>query len=202
MTVLPTPSRDRLSELFVLLAGITSPSRNERQVADAVIEVLESLGLDVQEDSTGPAIGGNSGNLLCRVGSDSAGPHIALGAHLDTVPVTAAIEVILDQGECFKNANDGILGADDKAAVAALLHATELLVTSGQQFPAYEVFFSVCEEDGLVGAGYLGPDVIASPIAAVIDSSGPVGGIVTSAPSQKIDQRSVQGAMRPRRYRA
>ena len=55
--------------------------------------------------------------------------------------------------------------------MAALLHATELLESAGSPFPTYELFFTVSEETGLVGAKHLG-EVLASPLAAVFDSSG------------------------------
>jgi len=193
MTALLSPSRERLSELFTLLAGIPSPSRKERGVADAVVSALRSIGVDAVEDDTGPAIGGDCGNLLCRIGPSGGTPCIALGAHLDTVPVSGPIDVVLEDGERFVNANDGILGADDKAAVAALVHAAELMVKSGADHPSFELFFTVCEEEGLVGASHLAPDALKSPLAAVIDSSGPVGGIVAGAPSQKVLRARFRG---------
>lgn len=193
MTALLSPSRERLSELFTLLAGIPSPSRRERAVADAVVSALKAIGVDAVEDDTGPAIEGDCGNLVCRIGPDGESPCIALGAHLDTVPVSGPIDVVLEGGERFKNASEGILGADDKAAVAALVHAAELLVKSGEDYPSFELFFTVCEEEGLVGASHLDRDALVSPLAAVMDSSGPVGGIVTGAPSQKILRARFRG---------
>ena len=87
-----------------------------------------------------------------------------------------ALEPVLDEEGVFRNTRRTILGADDKAAIAALLHATELLQGTGTSFPTYELFFTVSEETGLVGAKHLGEHVLASPFAAVLDSSGPVGG--------------------------
>lgn len=193
MTASPKPSRDRLTELFLGLARLASPSKRERAVADAVIAALQAAGITVHEDETGTAIGGEAGNLWCVVrsgesGSGSAradGPHVALGAHLDTVAPTDTIEAYLDDEGVFRNRRRTVLGADDKAAIAALIHATELLRAGGQPFPAYELFFTVSEETGLVGAKHLGEHVLSSPFAAVFDSSGPVGGITMRAPSQQ-----------------
>ncbi len=193
MTRIPKPSRERLSELFVMLTRIASPSRNERSVADAIISVLEGLGIHATEDLTGEAIGGDCGNLVCTVGSDDMGPCLALGAHLDTVPPAGEIEPVLEGGTHFRNAGKGILGADDKAAIAALLHATELLVQSGRDIPKYELFFTVCEENGLVGAKHLAAGALRSPMGAVLDSTGRVGGIVIAAPSQKIIHAHFKG---------
>jgi tripeptide aminopeptidase len=189
----PVPSRERLTEIFLGLARLSSPSKRERPVADAVLAMLEVTGVNVHEDDTGAAIGGDTGNLWCLVRPDPGvstgerpqGPHVALGAHLDTVAPTDRIEPYLDEEGVFRNRRHTILGADDKAAVAALVHATELLRARGEPFPAYELFFTVSEETGLVGAKHLGEHVLASPFAAVLDSSGPVGGIIVRAPSQQ-----------------
>ncbi len=183
MTDLPTPSSERLTELFLRLAATPSPSCNERAVADLVVENLASLGISVNEDDTGPVIGGTAGNLWCTVRGEGTRPSVALGAHLDTVAPTDIIEPVLRDG-VFRNARPTILGADDKVAVAALLHATELLQEAGIPHPTYELFFTVSEETGLVGAKHLG-DVLTSPFAAVFDSCGPVGGITAKAPSQQ-----------------
>ena len=157
MTEVVKPSRERLTELFLGLTRIPSPSWHEREVADAVIGTLEGLGLQVTEDAAGEAIGGDCGNLVCRVGRDSRAVWLALGAHMDTVEPGGPIDAQLDAHGRFANANGGILGADDKAAIAALLHATELLLKGDSAFAPYELFFTVCEEHGLVGAKYPGP---------------------------------------------
>lgn len=193
MIDLPRPSRARLTQLFLELAALASPSKRERAVADAVIAALQATGVAVHEDETAAAIGGEAGNLWCIVrgnaGSPDEGrtddPHIALGAHLDTVMPTDHIEPYLDDDGVFRNRRRTILGADDKAAVTALIHATELLKAQACPFPAYELFFTVSEETGLVGAKHLGEHVLSSPFAVVFDSSGPVGGITTRAPSQQ-----------------
>jgi tripeptide aminopeptidase len=71
------------------------------------------------EDDAGPAAGAECGNLLARIPGRSE-RSVLLCAHLDTVEQTAPIEpVVVDGG--WENANDGILGADNKAAVAVML---------------------------------------------------------------------------------
>jgi len=193
MSTGPKPSRERLSELFIELARIPSPSRCERLVADAVIARLGALGVAVHEDATGKTIGGDCGNLWCVVGSPQAEPRLALGAHLDTVMPSPPIEPVLGDDGVFRNARDGVLGADDKAAIAVLVHAVELLTESRASFPAFELFFTVCEEQGLVGVKHLDESALRSPMAVVMDSSGPVGGITVRAPSQQIIRARFKG---------
>jgi len=189
----PSPSRERLTELFLLLAGLPSPSRSERPVADVVINHLHALGIKVEEDGTGQATSGDTGNLWCTVGGDDSEPHLALGAHLDTVTPTDSLEPLLYDDGIFRNKRETILGSDNKAAIAALLHATELLKNSGVPFPSYELFFTVSEEQGLVGVKHMRQDVLRSPFGAVLDSTGPVGGVVARAPSMISVRASFRG---------
>jgi len=176
-----------------MLARIPSPSRRERPVADAVVACLTELGVQVHEDESGPATGGDTGNLWCTVSGDGTAPHLALGAHLDTVMPTGSIEPVLGDDGVFRNSLGTILGADDKAAITALLHATELLKTCEAPFPSYELFFTVSEENGLVGIKHLRENALSSPLAAVLDSSGPVGGIIVKAPSMQTLRAAFHG---------
>jgi tripeptide aminopeptidase len=187
------PSRERLTDLFVLLARIPSPSRSERDVADALTKILKRMGLVVHEDRAGKEVGGNCGNLWCSVGGSGSTPCLALGAHLDTVTPGATVEPVLDAEGVFRNSAPGILGADDKGAIAAMIHATELLLQAKAPIPPFELFFTVCEEQGLLGAKHFDKHTLRSPMAAVMDASGPVGGIVVRAPSQKVIRARFKG---------
>ena len=109
--------RARLHETFVALCRIESPSGHERGCAEWLGAELRSIGLEVEEDR-GYA-GSDAGNLLARIpgGSERS---MMLCAHMDTVPLAAPIEPVLVDGG-WENAGDGILGADNKAAIAVLL---------------------------------------------------------------------------------
>lgn len=170
--------------LFMELAALPSPSRRERAVADFVTSRLRTLGLEVVEDEAGAAVGGDTGNLVCLVPGVGETPRITFAAHLDTVEPTGPLEPVLVDG-VIRNAGGTVLGADNKAAVAALLSVTESLVGSGVAFPTYELVFTVAEELGVQGARHLPPHVPSAPFGVVFDSSGLVGGIVLRSPSQQ-----------------
>ena len=85
-------------DLFLELAATPSPPGEERTVADRVIAELESLGLAVDEDETGPGIGSTMGSLLARLEPTTNGTPIFLCAHLDTVPPQGAIEPVIEEG--------------------------------------------------------------------------------------------------------
>src|SRR5437660_12714235 len=85
-------------EIFLELAAEKSPPGRERRVADRVIGFLHELGLETDEDGAGSEIGSEIGNIFCRLPATSHGTPIFLNAHLDTVPPTADIEPVVEDG--------------------------------------------------------------------------------------------------------
>jgi tripeptide aminopeptidase len=203
--------RERLHDTFETLCRIESPSGRERACADWVTRELSSLGLSVEEDDAGPRVGSDAGNLLARIppstghgrgnGGDGGGG-ILLCAHLDTVPLTAAIEPVLVDGR-WENANDGILGADNKTAVAILVELARRLVSGPNPPPVpIELLFTVCEEVSLRGSGEFDVSRLKSLFGYVFDHATPVGEIVLAAPTlHRIDAelrgRSAHAGLRP-----
>ncbi len=174
--------RARLGETFVALCRIQSPSGHERPCVDHVAAELRAIGLDVDEDDAGPAAGADAGNLFARIagtGSES----IMLCAHLDTVPATRPIEpVIVDGG--YENANDAILGADNKAAVAVMLELARRLAAAPTPPPVgLELVFTVSEENGLHGAKAFDTSRLTSRFGYVFDHASPIGEIVIASPT-------------------
>ena len=140
---------EELRDLFMRLAGISSPSGEERELADFVTEYVGGLGLAVEEDASAPGPS-SSGNLLIRVTGRGHGLPLALCAHLDTVPTVRAPKVICEGG-IVRTDGETILGADDKAAVAVLLLLVRDLAADPP--PAdLEVLLTAREEIGLQGA--------------------------------------------------
>ncbi len=79
-----------------------------------------------------------------------SGRSVLLCAHLDTVPLLAPVEPVLVDGG-WENANEGILGADNKAAVAVIL-ALARHVAAERPPVDLELLFTVGEEVALAGA--------------------------------------------------
>ena len=174
--------KDRLLEDFVRLCEIRSPSREERAVADAVTADLRALGLEVHEDHTRGDTGSESGNLFARIapppGSDRS---ILLCAHLDTVPLAAPVEVLVEEGVAT-NANEGILGADNKAAVAVIIAAARRLA-QGDAPVGVEILFTTCEELALQGAKAFDTGSLRSQFGFVFDHASPIGELILAAPT-------------------
>jgi tripeptide aminopeptidase len=174
--------RERLGETFEALCRIESPSGHERACADWVAAELDGMGIGVEEDRAGPAAGSDSGNLLARL--PGSGPDsVLLCTHLDTVPLTAPIEpVIVDGG--WENANEGILGADNKAAVAVALElARRLRAAAEPPEVGLELLFTVCEEVSLRGAKAFDRSLLVSRFGYVFDHASAIGEIVLASPT-------------------
>ena len=154
-------------------------------MAGAVREELVRMGAEVTEDDAAaglPAAGCN--NIVARFAPTAEGIPIMFCAHLDTVPVLGPIEVVRD-GAFLTNRHAAILGGDDKAAVAAMLHAVDRVVVEGIPHAGIELVFTPCEEVGLRGAAYFDPSVLRAAFGFVYDHTGDLGGIVMSAPTHK-----------------
>jgi tripeptide aminopeptidase len=174
--------RARLNDTFAALCRIESPSGQERACADWVTAELETIGLDVQEDASGPAVGSEAGNLLARI-PGRAQASILICAHLDTVPPVAPIEPVLVDG-FWENANEGILGADNKSAVAVALELARRLKSAPEPPPVgVEFLFTVCEEVSLRGSREFDVSQLESSFGFVFDHATPIGQVVVASPS-------------------
>jgi tripeptide aminopeptidase len=174
--------RERLGQTFASLCRIESPSGHERRCADWVIAELDGVGIGVEEDEAGAEAGSDAGNLLARL--PGSGPEsILICAHLDTVPSLAPIEpVIVDGG--WENANEAILGADNKAAVAVALELARRVVGAPEPPEVgIELLFTVCEEVALRGALAFDQTRLISRFGYVFDHASPIGEIVLSSPT-------------------
>lgn len=198
--------RERLGETFVALCRIESPSRRERACADWVIAELDGMGVGVEEDGAGAEVGADAGNLLARIGGN--GPHsILLCAHLDTVPLDAPVEPVLVDGG-WENANEAILGADNKAAVAVMLELARRLVRApSRPEVGLELLFTICEEIALQGAKAFDRQLLLSRFGYVFDHASAIGEIVLASPTYyritaELHGRAAHAGIRPENGRS
>jgi tripeptide aminopeptidase len=174
-------AHDDVVSLFTELAALPSPPGDERAVADVVAAYMRDLGLDVSEDDVGEKIGSNTGNLYARVEGTDGGTPLFLCAHLDTVPPTAGIEPVLEDG-VIRNSAGTILGADNKSAVAVMLEATRRILAENRPHGGLELLFTPMEETGLHGAGAFDHDRLHARVGYVYDQAAPIGEVILGAP--------------------
>jgi tripeptide aminopeptidase len=176
-------------ELFLELATLPTPPGDERAAADVVLRYLRDLGLEPDEDDCGPSIGSNMGNVYARVEPTAAGTPIFFCAHLDTVPPSGPLEPVVEEG-VVRNAGGTILGADNKAAAAAMLEGVRRVLAENRPHAGIEVVFTPKEEVGLIGAYAFDQSRLHADVGYVYDQAGPIGEIVLGAPwSQAMEVR-------------
>jgi tripeptide aminopeptidase len=172
-------------DLFTELCSIPSPPGEERAVADRVIRELRALGLEVEEDGAGAAIGSSIGNLLCRLpGRVEGGTPVFFCAHLDTVPPQGRLEPVVED-DVVRNAGGTILGADNKSAVVAMVEAARRIVEEGRPHAGVELLFTPKEEVGLLGAGAFDHTRLEAELGFVFDQAAPIGDVIMGAPYQR-----------------
>lgn len=185
-------NRDRLAEVFKTLVQIDSVSRKEGAVANALQEMLESLGADVVVDGAGPKVGSDTGNIIATFkGTRGDGVPLLLNAHMDTVEPGEQIKVIFSDGS-FKSDGSTILGADDKSALAVIIETITTLQENNLEHGPLEVVVTVCEEVGLLGAKYLDYSLIKARYGYSLDATD-TEGIVIRAPAANHVEFKVYG---------
>jgi tripeptide aminopeptidase len=172
--------RRALHEDFARLCAVLSPSRRERACADLVVRELAGLGVTVEEDEAGVAVGGDCGNLIARIPGPGDG-WILICTHLDTVPPSGPIVPVVVDGR-WENAEEGILGADNKAAVAVALGLARRFHAAPAEV-GVELVFTVVEEDALGGAKALQAADLRSRLGYTFDHASAIGQIVTASPT-------------------
>jgi tripeptide aminopeptidase len=198
--------RSYLNGTFAELCRIESPSGRERACAERVIAELRALDIGVHEDDAGPRAGSECGNLLARIPAAPAAvaplsaspttPHgprsLLLCAHLDTVPLLAPVEPVLVDGH-WENANEGILGADNKAAIAVILALARHIRRHGSPVDI-ELLFTVCEETALAGARAFDVTQLRSALGFVFDHATPIGEVIVDSPTHFRIEANFRGA--------
>ena len=101
------------------------------------------------------------------------------------------IKPIIKDGVVYSDGTT-ILGGDDKAGIAAIMEALEIIKEKNIPHGDIEISFSIYEEGGLHGAKNLDYSKIKSKLGFVFDSGGQPGHIAVQGPGQnKIDVKFI-----------
>lgn len=183
--------RERLNDTFAALCAVPSPYGSEQACMDAIVAELRAMGLEAAEDDKALEAGAQCGNVLARV--PGAGERsFLLCAHVDTVMVADTIEpVLVDNG--WENANDAILGADNKAAIAVALELARRCVREHPPV-GLELLFTVAEENALQGSKAFDLSALRSQFGYVLDHASPIGEIIMASPTNYHIEAEFRGA--------
>lgn len=175
----------RLLDEFFELIQIDSETKNERLIADILTKKMEALGFTVEEDDSASRSGHGAGNLIATLEATTNGiDPIYFTCHMDTVVPGQSIQPIVKEDGYVYSGGTTILGADDKAGIAALLEMAKVIQESDKPHGPIQFIITAGEESGLVGAKAMNPDYLKAKYGFAVDSDGEVGGIVTAAPYQ------------------
>lgn len=180
-------NKDRVVKEFLSYVQIDSLNRQEKDFADFIAKELEALGLDIVFDNAGEKIGGNTNNIIATLKGDKDVDPIMFCSHMDTVVPGEGIKPVI-KDEVIYSDGTTILGADDKAGIAAIIEAIKTIKENNISHGDIEVVFTIAEEGGLYGSKNLDYSKIKSKMAFVLDSGGSPGEIIIQGPAQdKID---------------
>lgn len=179
-----TVDGDRLLTTFLELVQIDSPSGDEEEIGRNLMGRFRALGCQAEQDEVGNIIAHLSGH-----GTET----ILLSSHMDTVGTDRGIKPIVRDGMVFSE-GDTILGADDKSGIAVILEILNIFRDHPELVhPPLEIVISVGEEQGLQGAKRLDISRLHASWGIVLDSGGPIGTLIYTAPSQNFLSAVVHG---------
>ncbi|UOQ42617.1 M20/M25/M40 family metallo-hydrolase [Halobacillus salinarum] len=186
-------NKERLIEEFMELVQVDSETKHEEKISKLLKNKFAELGVEVKEDQAKDITGHGANNLICTLkGSKANVDPIYFTSHMDTVVPGNGIKPSIKDGYIVSDGST-ILGADDKAGVAAILEAIRTIQENKMEHGDLQFIITVGEESGLVGAKALEKSDLIAKYGYAIDSDGQVGNIIVAAPTQAKLKAVVKG---------
>ncbi|WLV23504.1 M20/M25/M40 family metallo-hydrolase [Aciduricibacillus chroicocephali] len=177
-------NEDRVVQEFMELVKIDSETKYETEIAKVLKEKFKSFGIEVIEDDSAKVTGHGAGNLICTLkGNTPDADTIYFTSHMDTVVPGKGIQPRLQDGWITSDGTT-ILGADDKAGLAAIFEALRVLKEDDIKHGDIQFIITAGEESGLVGAKELDASLIKAKYGYALDSDGEIGDLIVAAPTQ------------------
>jgi len=169
----------QLIKTFLELAEIDEVHPNEGKVLEYIKQRLTAAGVSFTQDKIGNIVGKIAGK------NDSA---LAFCGHVDIAAPLNGRQVIVTK-DTIKTDGKGLLGGDDKTAVAVMLELADHVHTEKITPPrTLELVFTVGEESGMVGAINFDTSMLTSKQMLVFDWLGSPAEIIRRSPAiYKID---------------
>jgi len=180
-------NRERLVERFLKYVQIDSETRNEKEFAEALVAEMKEMGLEISRDNAGTPVGSNTDNIVARLKGSTDQPSVMFSSHMDTVTPGNGVKPIVEDG-VIKTDGTTVLGGDDKAGIAAIMEAFQVLIENDMPHGDVEAVITIAEEGGLNGSKNLDYSLVNSKMGFVLDSGGKTGEVIVQGPAQdKID---------------
>ncbi|HOJ10114.1 MAG TPA: M20/M25/M40 family metallo-hydrolase [Clostridiales bacterium] len=185
-------NKERMVNEFIELVEIDSLSYKERDMADRLKNKLTAIGYDVYEDDAGKKVGGNTGNLICKIKGNKDVPAIMLVAHMDTVVPGIGKKAVI-KGDVIVSGGATVLGADDISGIECILEVVRVLKEKNISHGDIYAVFTIAEEKGLIGAKNLDYEKIDAKYGFVLDVGGKSGNVAIRQPIKHATTITVLG---------
>jgi len=158
----------RSLDLILEMLPIPALSGQEGLAAEFVTKKLRDAGVPasaiMHDDANKRSpIGGEVGNLICKIAGTPRGPRRLLMAHLDTVPLCAGTSPVLENGFVRSGNPATALGADNRSGCCAILNAVLEILRRRLPHPPLTLMWCVQEEVGLLGARFAKLSALGNP---------------------------------------
>lgn len=178
-------NQSRLTENFTTLARIKSHSGDEKEIASVLVSMLERINAKTEKGRKGPGMSigiDDTGNIYAFLpGNTGSIRPVIFCCHMDTVKPGIEIKPVIRDG-IITNESPGILGADDKAGIAAVIELLEIVTENDLPHGDIEIIFTVMEEAGMAGSKNFDYKRLISKTAYVLDGSMRPGILAKAAP--------------------
>lgn len=163
----------RLIKLFLDLVRIDSPTGEEKEIAEYLVNFVKanSLANEVGKDK--------HGNVFAKIAGE--GEPLFFAAHMDTVEPGRGVKPIVKNGYITSDGTT-ILGGDNKIAIAAIIETLFQLKEKPGKHRPLEVLFTYSEEVGSLGALNFDYSRFKAKAGFAFDMTKPVGTIITASP--------------------
>lgn len=164
-----------LIQTFLDLADIDETYPNEDKVLQYVENRLTASNVPYECDKTG--------NIIARI-KGSSDESLAISGHVDNAAPLNGRKVVIND-ETIGTNGLGLLGGDDKTAIAAMLEIADEIHEKGlTPRKTLELVFTVGEEAGLYGAKAIDVSTLTAKDMLVFDWLGSVSNVVTKSPAR------------------
>ena len=153
-----------LIDIFCTLAEIPSPSGKEDKVADKIVEILTTNGVNAHKDAFG--------NVMAYIKpTDGTKKPLLLSAHMDVVGDSSPVNIrISEDGKFIETDKTRTLGSDDKTGDAAAIKLALEIAKSDIKHGGLELVFTKDEEQTMTGINNVEFNKINSEYVLVLDA--------------------------------
>lgn len=180
-------NQERLINNFLDLVKINSESGYEASIQEYLKSYFRQLHVQVTEDNAESYEYLGANNLICTLAPYNAHDNsdkIYFTSHMDTVAPGKNIKPVISEDGYIYSDGTTVLGADDKAGIAAILELIHTLQDYDIAHGQIQFIITVGEESGLEGAKVLDSTLLDAEYGYAVDASVPVGTTVIGAPTQ------------------